>query len=178
MNMEEKKQAEKTRRFASLLRRGTQHLKAGRLGKATALLERAHGLDEEHLDAALNLSGAYILNKKFKKAVPLLETLSQMYPNNAMIWLNLGAAYLGNPILATDDERQEALRAFKQAYAIDPATPHVAYNIGLIHRDRRETAVAIEWFEKALATNPKDKDAKQLIEKLRQQDEGDTNIPL
>ena len=178
MTLEDKKQGKGERRFASLLRRGTQHLKAGRLDKATTLLERAHALNEDHLDAALNLSGAYILNKKFKKATPLLEALSQKYPDNAMIWLNLGAAYLGNPILARDDEQQKALKAFKQAHTINPATPHVAYNIGLIYRDRRETVAAIHWFEKALAANPKDKDAKQLIEKLRQQDEGDTNIPL
>lgn len=52
-------------------------------------------LKPEHLDASLNLSGAYILTKKFKQAVRLLETLREQAPDNAMVWTNLGAAYLG-----------------------------------------------------------------------------------
>ena len=98
----------------------------------------------------------------------LLEQLRDQAPNNVMVWTNLGAAYLGNPILSRDDEQLQAIAAFKQALQIDPIAPNVAYNIGLIYRDRREYDLAINWFERALQANPNDQDAKNLIKKLRE----------
>lgn len=124
-------------------------------------------MNPDHFDAALNLSGAYILTKKFKQAVKILSSHEQA-PPNAMVWTNLGAAYLGNPILARDEEQLQAIAAFKQALAIDPIAPNVAYNIGLIYRDRREYALAISWFQRAVQANPNDQDARNLIEKLRE----------
>ena len=47
-------------------------------------------IQPEHFDAALNLSGALILTKKFKQAVALLEKLREQAPENAMVWTNLG----------------------------------------------------------------------------------------
>ncbi|WP_420631202.1 tetratricopeptide repeat protein [Candidatus Leptofilum sp.] len=155
-------------KFEALLRRGSELLHRGKVNDAVPLLQEAHSLDPNHFDAALNLSGAYILTKKFKQAVMLLEQLSRQVPNNVMVWTNLGAAYLGNPVLARDEEQLQAVAAFKQALAIDPIAPNVAYNIGLIYRDRREYEVAISWFERAVQANPNDKDARNLIKKLRE----------
>ncbi len=120
------------------------------------------------MDTAVNLSGAYILTNKFRQAVPILETLADHYPDNPAIWTNLGAAYLGNPILAEDEDQRRAIVAFEQALALDPIAPHVAYNIGLIYRDRRETEQAIAWFHRALQANPNDRDARRLIAQLSQ----------
>ena len=117
------------------------------------------------------MSGAFILTKKFKQAAKLLEGLRDKDPENAMIWTNLGAAYLGNPVLADDKMQLEAIAAFEQALALDPIAPNVAYNIGLIYRDRHEKETAIAWFERAIQANPKDKDARMLIKKLNEGDE-------
>ena len=140
----------------------------GKDSEAIPLLEQAHTLKPEHFDAALNLSGAYILTRKFKKAVALLEQLRDQAAENVMVWTNLGAAYLGNPVLANDDEQLRAIAAFEQALTLDPIAPNVAYNIGLIYRDRRENEVAISWFEQAVRANPNDRDARNLIDKLRE----------
>ncbi|NIP52669.1 MAG: tetratricopeptide repeat protein, partial [Aliifodinibius sp.] len=94
------------------------------------------------------------MNKKFRKAVPILETLSEYEPDNAMVWTNLGAAYLGNPVLAMDKQQLKAIAAFEQALEIDPIAPNVAYNIGLIYRDRQEHEEAIYWFRQAIKANP------------------------
>jgi tetratricopeptide (TPR) repeat protein len=118
------------------------------------------------MDAALNLSGAYILTKKFRKAVTILEPLSEQYPDEAMIWTNLGAAYLGNPVLARDEEQRQAIVAFEKALLANPMAPNVAYNIGLIYRDRREVDRAIIWFKKAIQSNPNDQDARNLLRTL------------
>jgi tetratricopeptide (TPR) repeat protein len=155
-------------KFEALFRQGSELLHRGKVNDAVLVLKQAHSLDPNHFDAALNLSGAYILTKKFKQAVSLLEQLRHRVPNNAMVWTNLGAAYLGNPILARDEEQLQAIAAFKQALVIDPVAPNVAYNIGLIYRDRREYDLAISWFERALQANPHDRDALRLIEKLRE----------
>ena len=149
-----------------LLKRGTQLLQRGQNQEATAVLEKARALDNTNSDVALNLGGAYILTKKFKQAVALLQPLSEQEPHNVMVWTNLGAAYLGNPILARDEEHNKAIAAFEKAFEINPAAPHVAYNLGLIYRDRKEYTTAIAWFNKAIQANPADQDARNIKARL------------
>ena len=153
-------------RFQALLREGTNLLRQRRATDAMPLLEEAHRLDPAVPDAALNLSGAYIMAGQFKKAVPILEELREREPDNAMVWTNLGAAYLGNPILATTEQQMRAITAFKQALALDPSAPSVAYNLGLIYRDRQELENARHWFRRAVRTNPRDQHARSLLKRL------------
>ncbi len=153
-------------RLYELLRQGTEALHMGHTAEAVRLLERAHRLDQENADVALNLGGAYILSQQFTKAVSILEPLSERDAHNPMVWTNLGAAYLGNPVLARDQDQRRAIAAFETALDLNPATPNVAYNLGLIYRDRDETDQALHWFRRALQTNPDDRDAHSLIEKL------------
>jgi tetratricopeptide (TPR) repeat protein len=155
-----------SRRFIELLQAGTQALQAGQVTQAISLLGEAQQLDRSNGDVRLNLAGAYILAKKFKPAVDLLEPLSRQEPHNAMVWTNLGAAYLGNPVLAKDDDQQKAIAAFEQALAIDPVAPNVAYNLGLIYLDRRDHEQALRWFQRAVQANPLDRDARNYVKKL------------
>lgn len=161
------------KRAEALFRRGTEFLHAGEPDRAVQPLEQAHELDPSDADVALNLSGAYILTKKFRRAVPILEALSEQEPGNPMVWTNLGAAYLGNPVLARDEEQRRAIAAFKRALEVDPVAPNVAYNIALIYRDRHEIDRAIYWFERAIKANPNDRDARSILRRLlaRQEEE-------
>lgn len=152
--------------FEDIFSEGTRLLHGGKAAEAAVLLEQAHTLQPDHVDAAINLSGAYILSGKFKKAVSILEPLSDREPDNSMVWTNLGAAYLANPVLARDQEQQLAIAAFKRALAIRPAAPSVSYNLGLIYRDRKETEEAIEWFRQAIRDNPNDQHARLMLAKL------------
>ncbi|MCB0213784.1 MAG: tetratricopeptide repeat protein [Anaerolineae bacterium] len=163
--------------FFELLEQGTKALERGQVSLAVQFLEQAQKLDPDNPDLLLNLGGAYILSKKFKQAVDILEPLSDRQPNNPMVWTNLGAAYLGNPVLATDEKQQRAIGAFKLAVALDPKAPNVAYNLGLIYRDRKENEEALHWFKRALKVNPKDKDALYYIKQLSKQDEDITDNP-
>jgi tetratricopeptide (TPR) repeat protein len=156
-------------RVRELLVAGTRLMQRGDTAEAQALLEEAYALDDSDFDIALNLSAAYILRSQFSRATPLLEALAEREPTNAMIWTNLGAAYLGNPVLAGDERQLKAIGAFEKALVANPEAPNVAYNIGLIHKDRRERDSAISWFEQALRTNPKDKDARYWLKTLREQ---------
>ena len=123
-------------------------------------------MQPDNVDAAINLSGAYILTKKFSKAVAILEPISVKMPDHDKVWINLGAAYLGNPVLARKVDQEKAIFAFERALEIDPIAPSVAYNIGLIYRDRRETDKAIHWFHQAVRHDPRDKDALSLLRRL------------
>lgn len=153
--------------FARYYITGTQLLHHGKAEKATRSLEKAHSLDPAHVDTAINLSGAYVLRKKFKQAIDLLEPFSQTDPDHIMIWTNLGAAYLGNPVLASDDEQMKAIHAFKKALEINPIAPNAAYNIGLIYYRRHDPINAAAYFQKAVQANPNDRDAHSLLERMR-----------
>lgn len=152
-----------TVKFRENLSQGTLLLKAGKHQQALKPLEAAYALDSDHYDVAFNLAGAYILNKKFKKSAEILERLAEQEPDNAEIWQNLGAAYLGNPVLAKEEEQLKAVDAFVHALNLKSDLPNVAYNIGLIHKDRGEWEAAFKWFEVAIKTDPSDRDAKYWI---------------
>ncbi len=156
----------KNQDFKTLLAQGTKLLHQGQPSEALPHLQQAHKLRPDDVDAAINLSGAYIMTKRFKKAVDILEPITVNNPDHTMIWINLGAAYLGNPVLARDDDQLRAISAFEHALQIDPTAYSVAYNIGLIYRDRNEVDQAVYWFDQALKHNPQDLDALRLLEKL------------
>ena len=158
-------------RFEALLRRGTELLAQGQVEPAVRSLDLAHQLQPDNPDAAHNLSSAYILRGRFKKAIPLLEKLVADYPDNAHYHLNLGAAYLGNPVLATSEQQLQAIASFERALALNPALPNAAYNIGLIYRDREEKAQARHWFNRALQTNPNDQHARNILTRLQSEEE-------
>ena len=152
--------------FDQYFGQGTRLLHGGKAEEAVPLLEEAHSLRPDHVDATINLSGAYILSGKFKNALALLEPLSEREPDNPMVWTNLGAAYLGNPVLARDDEQMKAIAAFERALTVRPGAPSAAYNIGLIYRDRQDEEEAIKWFRQALRDNPNDQHARSMLKKL------------
>lgn len=152
--------------FESNFSEGTKLLHEGSVTNAVPYLERAVVLRPDNSDAVINLSGAYILTGRFKKALALLKPLSQLERNNPMVWTNLGAAYLGNPVLAKDEDQKQAIAAFETALRIRPAVPSVAYNIGLIYRDRNEIDEARKWFRQALKDNPNDQHARSMLDKL------------
>lgn len=168
MSEAKKKHKPARSQFEAYFHRGTELLHEGKAAQATPLLQKAYELEPEHQDTAVNLSSAYILTNKFRQAVPILEILAARYPDSPAIWTNLGAAYLGNPILAEDDDQRRAIAAFEKALALDPIAPHVAYNIGLVYRDRHEYEQAIAWFQRAVQANPNDRDARRLIAQLSQ----------
>ncbi len=156
-------------RFNQNYSTGTRLLHKGKVKQSLPYLEAAYDLDPGHVDAAVNLGGAYILSKRFREAVKVLEPMSVQASGNTMVWINLGAAYLGNPILADNEQQLKAIGAFHKAYQLNSQAPNVAYNIGLIHRDRQEISQAVKWFERALKSNPNDQDAQKIVSKLRTQ---------
>ena len=153
--------------FREELNRGARLLGQGKAQQAQAVFERLSKARPDDLAVAINLGGAYILNQQFARAIPILEAVVKREPCDPMVWTNLGAAFLGNPVLATAEQQDKAIAAFERALGCDPVAPHVAYNLGLIYRDRNDRDRAIHWFTRALRANSHDGDARRNLERLK-----------
>lgn len=150
---------------------GARLLAAKRPGEAAAVLARAWEMDASNAAAAINLGGAYILQGKHERAIPVLEAASRLEPDNPMVWTNLAAAYLGKLPFATPERQDRAITAFERALALDPHTPHVHYNLGLIYVERDDLTNALRCFTDALITDPNDRDARSWQDKIRRGEE-------
>jgi len=151
-----------------LINQGADHLERGRPDLALQYLQKAWELDSSHVAAAINLAGAYILLGRHKEAIPLLEQAVTLEAHNPMIWVNLGAAYLGNPVLASLERQERAIQAFERALELQPGIPNVNYNLGLIFRDQQRWERARQEFERALEVNPVDHDARMLLDQVKE----------
>ena len=171
MSSPSESEEKRRRRAQRLSNRGADLLRRGEAHHAVTPLERAHALMPDDVATAINLGGAYILLQEHEKAIPVLRRALEQEPHNEMLWTNLGAAYLGNPILARDEDQRQAIKAFEQAIEINPIAPNVHYNLALIHRDRGELEKAKERFRQAIQANPNDRDARRALSKLQEQAE-------
>jgi tetratricopeptide (TPR) repeat protein len=151
---------------AALLSQGARLLAQNQPAEAAAKLEQAAALLPDDPDVAINLGGAYVLLRRYNQAVAVLERASLLAPDNPMVWTNLAAGYLGSLELSGPQQQGQAIAAYQRALDADPATPHVHYNLGLIHHDRRDHTQAAHWFGRALELNPHDHDARQWLARL------------
>lgn len=120
----------------------------------------------DHPDVLINLSGAYILQRKWDKAVILLHKGTKAHPNNAMLWMNLGAAQLGRLETAGPRQQEEAIAAYQRALQANPETPNAHYHLGLIYKERGELIRAAAFFQRALEVDPADRDARYWLDRL------------
>lgn len=151
---------------AELLSQGARLLAQNQPAEAVARLEQAAALLPDDPDVAINLGGAYVLLRRYNKAVAVLERASLLAPDNPMVWTNLAAGYLGSLELSGPEQQRKAIAAYERALDADPTTPHVHYNLGLIHHDRQDHAQAAHWFGRALELNPHDHDARRWLARL------------
>ncbi len=165
---EAQQQAAQNRQGRELLIEGTRLLNNGDAAQAAARLEEALRLLPDNPDAAINLGGAYILQRRHNKAVRVLESASQRHPEHVMLWINLAAAYLGTLEISGPQQQAGAIRAFEKALALDARAPHVHYNLGLIYHDQGDLDQARRAFSLALETDPDDRDAQLWLRRLDQ----------
>ncbi len=149
-----------------LLLKSARHLQRNEPKEAEVLLEPLYAADPENLDAAINLGGAYILQRKWSKAVDVLRAATAAHPENAMLWVNLAAAELGQLETAGPQHQEKAMAAYAKALALDPRTPNVHYQLGLIHKERGELDEAAALFRQALQVNPADPDARLWLDRI------------
>ncbi len=141
-------------------------LRQNRPGEAATILEPLYKRTPTQPDIAINLGSAYILQRKWDRAVRVLTKAADANPENAMIWVNLGAAHLGNIKTAGPRQQDRAIRAYERALQIEPEAPNVHYHLGLIYKERGEVNRAIAFFQRALEVRATDDDARYWLDKL------------
>jgi tetratricopeptide (TPR) repeat protein len=132
---------------------------AGRVGAAILLLsilgaaqsERSkdlHDLDRE----PPSLEGAISLLEQNKYAAAKAELLQVIdrHPTRAQAFFYLGTAeyHLG--------ELNQAEKAYRRSFELDPNSPSTAYNLGVLLLDMKRPAEAIPYLEKAAKAGPAD----------------------
>lgn len=141
-------------------------LSQNRPGEAVKILLPLYQQRPGDPDVAINLGGAYILQRKWEKAARLLERATEANPDNAMLWTNLAAAYLGRLEVSGPRQQERAIGAYERALALDPKAPNVHYHLGLIYKDRNELMRASAFFQRALEINPADRDARLWLKRV------------
>jgi tetratricopeptide (TPR) repeat protein len=155
-----------TDNYIQALNASARLLRANRPGEAIEMLEPLHTQHPHDPDIAINLGGALILQRKWDRAVQVLLPAARQDMNNAMLWINLAAAYLGSLETAGPKQQQQAISAYKQALRANPKAPNVHYNLGLIYKEQGNLTQAAALFQRALEINPKDKDAQGWLDRL------------
>lgn len=153
--------------FRQILNESARLLQQNRPADALGLLEPLYRQAPTQADVAINLGGAYILQRKWNRAVQVLSKAAQANPDHVMLWVNLAAAELGNLETAGPQQQRRAIAAYERALALDARTPNVHYHLGLIYKERGEWARATEYFEQALAVAPHDRDARYWLKRLQ-----------
>jgi tetratricopeptide (TPR) repeat protein len=152
--------------YRQSLNESAKLLRANRPGEAVRVLEKLRKAYPDDPDIAINLGGAFILQRKWNQAVVVLESATQAQPQNAMLWTNLGAAYLGRLETSGPKQQEKAIAAYERALQIDPLVPNVHYHLGLIYKERGSLKRAAAHFQRASEINPADKDARYWLQRI------------
>ncbi len=160
---------EQSDQFRRALNESAWLLSQNRPGEALEKLRPLYDQAPTHPDVAINLGGAYILQRKWDRAAQVLSKAAEAHPDNAMLWTNLGAAYLRRLELANPQQQEQAIAAYERALQADPEAPNVHYHLGLIYKERGEFNRATAFFQRALEVSPTDKDARYWLDQLAYQ---------
>ncbi len=148
---------------AEQFRHSLRLMHKGQYEEAARLLEGLYNLDPQNVEYALNLGGAYILQRRYAEAAEILERAATDAPDNANVWVNLAAARLGPLEESNEEQQNHAIKAYEHALAANPEAPNVHYMLGLIYRSRHDKLRAVAHFTKALEQNPEDNDARRML---------------
>jgi tetratricopeptide (TPR) repeat protein len=158
---------EQSDEFRRTLNESARLLSQNRPDEAVEMLRELSKLAPGNVDVAINLGGAYILQRKWSRAVRVLRKALEHHSENAMLWANLGAAELGQMELSGPKQQAKAIAAYERALQADPSAPNVHYHLGLIYKHRGELNRASAFFQRALEVRPEDRDAAYWLGRMR-----------
>ena len=159
-------ESERSLSFRRALNESARLLSQNRPGEALQKLRPLYEEAPDDPDVAINLSGVYILQRRWKPAIEVLAAATKAHPDNAMLWANMAAAQLGRLETSAPKQQEKAIEAYYRALAADPSAPNVHYHLGLIYKKRGELNRACAMFQRALEVNPGDRDARYWLDRL------------
>lgn len=149
-----------------ILTESARLLSQNRPGEAETRLVELEKKFPGNPDVAINLGGAYILQRRWNMAVKVLKLAVKRHPDNVMLWTNLAAAELGVLESSGPQQQERAIAAYEKALELDPQTPNVHYHLGLVYKERGELTRATAMFRRALEVDPSDNDAQHWIDRI------------
>lgn len=122
---------------------------AGRIQDAEANFKRAAALRSDSWISYNDLGLFYDRHNRYPESIAALQKAIELTPDNAQVYLNLGAVYTdtGDPKRAADAEK-----ALKKSIELSPSYPAYA-NLGQLYYGQKRYAEAASMTEKALAIN-------------------------
>lgn len=152
------------------VRRAEKLAARGKLEEAVHWLDRSLGYTTDDQDlrtaqaAAYNeIAAQYRTEKRYEKAISLLETAVSLKSDNLVLRNNLGLT------LYRDNRREDALREFHAVVGIDPDNATARKMNGLILYWKGRMKEALVELEKAAKLDPGDIKVKETLEKIKKE---------
>jgi serine/threonine-protein kinase len=126
--------------------------KMGRIADAEEAYKKAAALRPDYWDGYNSLGNFYERQRKYPEAIAQLLHAAELTPDNAVVYINLAAAYLdrGDP---KDIPAAEA--ALKKSIAVGPSYQAYA-NLGILYLNEKRYSESVAATQKALQLNDKD----------------------
>jgi eukaryotic-like serine/threonine-protein kinase len=126
--------------------------KMGRIADAEETYKKAAALRPDYWDGYNSLGNFYDRQGKYAEAITQYKHATEMTPDNAVVYLNLAAAYLdrGNP-----EDLPTAETALKKSIALGPSYPAYA-NLGFLYLNEKRYPESVAITLKALQLNGND----------------------
>jgi len=150
----------------SLLLLGDVYLQQARedpaaIQEAIAVGERLAPVRDDEATWGL-LGQAYLADKQFAKAAPLLDRYARAHADSAAAWFNLGLAR------SRSGEWAPAAAALEESVRLKPGHVASLVELGYVYESDRKTDKALQAYERAWeASDRKDDTARQGIDRLR-----------
>jgi len=131
---------------------GHAYESAGRIADAEKIFQRAAAMRTDYWDGYNTLALFYDRQRRYDESIAQLKNAIDLTPDNAYLWLNLGAVYLdtGDPKRIPDAET-----AIKKSIELSPSYAGYA-NLGFMFIRQKRYAESAHMSEKALELNSND----------------------
>lgn len=131
--------------------------------EAKSLLLKAIQLDPKSGKGYFNLGKTYTKLMDYPKAIESYQRSAELDPNFPDTYFNLGYIYY-----AIKKEFSKAEEMFNRVVSLNPPyLDEALFNLGVAQEKLGKKALSIKNLERALSVNPKNKRAKEFLEKLK-----------
>jgi tetratricopeptide (TPR) repeat protein len=125
-------------------------------GDAIGYFTRSYKADTNNVQALANIGAAYQNSGNGEKALYYYTKGLSKDANNAMIRGNLANMYVAGGMQDFNNKNYDrAMEQFMAALKYNPNSPDALGNIGAVYQSKGDNAKAVEYYQKALAIDPK-----------------------
>jgi len=135
----------------AVMGQGNIYEKMGRIADAEAAIKKGVALRPDYWDGYNTLGQFYDNQHRYDDAIAAYQHAAQLTPDNAIVYINIAAAYLDR---ANPNDLPAAETALKKSIALGPSYPAYA-NLALLYMNEKRYADSVAMSQKALQFNDK-----------------------